>query len=125
VLRPTQSKSCAGYVARFLVVPIVSWPILAIETIKLLTEYIKGVYDWGMSKIHPLDIPGVRKIIRDQLGITTQAMTNWKAKGETPIEHCVPIEKATNGIANRKTLRPKDWKAIWPELATKTSKEAI
>ena len=72
-----------------------------------------------MKQIHPLDTPGVRKVISDVLGIKTQAVTNWKAKGEVPIEHCTPIEQATKGAVTRKDLRPNDWQAIWPELVKK------
>lgn len=68
-----------------------------------------------MAKTHPLDRPGVRAAICASLGISTQAITNWKASGTVPIEHCWPIEKATNGQVTRKDLRP-DWADIWPEL---------
>ena len=75
-----------------------------------------------MTKIHPLDTPGIRKTIAESLGIKTQAITNWKAKGEVPIEHCASIEKATQGAVTRKQLRPNDWKLIWPELIKKGNK---
>lgn len=29
---------------------------------------------------------------------------------------CVLIEKATNGLHTRQSLRPNDWDQIWPEL---------
>lgn len=32
---------------------------------------------------------------------------------------CVLIESQTNKLVTRPTLRPGDWKDIWPELATK------
>ena len=69
-----------------------------------------------MSEIHPLDKPGVRAAISSSLGISLQAIANWKARGEVPIEHCAPSEKVTNGAVTRKELRPKDWQDIWPEL---------
>lgn len=79
-----------------------------------------------MEPIHPLDTPGVRKTIGDVLGISTQAVTNWKSKGEAPIEHCAAIEQATKGAVTRKDLRPNDWQSIWPELAkAKRSKAAV
>jgi DNA-binding transcriptional regulator YdaS (Cro superfamily) len=33
-----------------------------------------------------------------------------------PATYCVAIERATQGIVTRQTLRPKDWQDIWPEL---------
>ncbi|WP_080405934.1 YdaS family helix-turn-helix protein [Burkholderia ubonensis] len=30
---------------------------------------------------------------------------------------CVAIERASQGVVNRRDLRPKDWHLIWPELA--------
>lgn len=33
-------------------------------------------------------------------------------------ERAVAIERATSGAVTRKDLRPTDWQAIWPELAT-------
>lgn len=77
-------------------------------------------YSANMKDTHPLDRPGIRKCITEVLGISTQAVTNWKAKGEVPIEHCWPIEKTTKGAVTRKDLRPNDWQAIWPELIKKT-----
>ena len=32
----------------------------------------------------------------------------------------VLIEKMTNGAVTRKSMRPNDWRSIWPELATKS-----
>ena len=37
-----------------------------------------------------------------------------------PPEHCVTIERDTNGLIARRELRPDDWARYWPELATKT-----
>lgn len=75
------------------------------------------VYDVGMEEIHPLDKPGVRSAISAALGVSPQVISNWKARGEVPIEHCAPSEKATNGLVTRQELRPDDWQDIWPELA--------
>ena len=47
-------------------------------------------------------------------------VSNWRARGTVldPI-YCAAIERATKGKVTRKQLRPKDWQAIWPELADK------
>ncbi len=70
---------------------------------------------------HPLDaaarVVGGRNSLAQRLDISVAAIGNWKKRGATPIEHCVPIERATNGAVTRKDLRPDDWAAIWPELA--------
>lgn len=68
---------------------------------------------------HPLDraadaVGGAAKL-GAILGVTAQAISNWKERG-VPIERCVPIELATNGEVTRRDLRD-DWQAIWPELA--------
>jgi len=68
-----------------------------------------------MEQMHPLDMAGVRPKIIDALGVSQQAISNWKAR-EVPIEHCASIEKATDGAVTRKDLRPNDWHLIWPEL---------
>lgn len=34
-----------------------------------------------------------------------------------PIQHCLAIERATDGVVTRRDLRPDDWHLIWPELA--------
>lgn len=67
---------------------------------------------------HALDNPRVRSQIAAALGVTQQAITNWKARNSVPVEHCAAIEKLTNGEVTRKELRPSDWQSIWPELAT-------
>ena len=53
------------------------------------------------------------------LGIGQSVVSNWKARG-TLIEavYCTAIEQLTKGKVRRKDLRPDDWAAIWPELAT-------
>jgi len=52
------------------------------------------------------------------LGIGQSVVSNWKARG-TAIDaiQCTAIERLTDGAVTRKQLRPKDWQAIWPELA--------
>ena len=37
-----------------------------------------------------------------------------------PPEHCVTIERESEGVITRLELRPDDWDKYWPELATPT-----
>lgn len=34
-----------------------------------------------------------------------------------PPQHCVTLERESNGAVTRQDLRPDDWMKIWPELA--------
>lgn len=72
------------------------------------------------SGAHPLDaaaqLVGGRGALAQLLGVSIAAVGNWKSRG-VPLEHCVPIERATEGAVTRRDLRPDDWQAIWPELA--------
>ncbi|WP_081087495.1 transcriptional regulator [Burkholderia stagnalis] len=70
---------------------------------------------------HPVataaDLVGGYKPLADILGVTKGAVHQWMREGRrVPIEHCFPIEQATNGRVTRQMLRPIDWKLIWPEL---------
>ena len=58
------------------------------------------------------------------LGVQPPTVHQW-CKGErpVPIEKCVAIEQATKGAVTRQMLRPDDWEAIWPELASKSGKK--
>lgn len=46
-------------------------------------------------------------------------MVNQLVNGSrpVPVEHCLAIERATNGLVTRRDLRPDDWQKIWPDLA--------
>jgi len=71
-----------------------------------------------MTQKHPIDraadaLGGTAKLAA-ALGVTVQAISNWKERG-VPIERCVAIEQATNGTVTRRELRS-DWLDIWPEL---------
>lgn len=52
------------------------------------------------------------------LGLSGQStIANWKLRGnEVPAEHCLKIEKATNGAVTRQELRPHDYWLIWSDL---------
>lgn len=42
-----------------------------------------------------------------------------------PVQHCLAIERATNGAVTRRDLRPDDFHLIWPDLtAQSTTQEA-
>jgi DNA-binding transcriptional regulator YdaS (Cro superfamily) len=47
----------------------------------------------------------------------SQWRNSWQGRVPSP-ENCVAIERATQGKASRRDLRPKDWWRIWPELIT-------
>jgi DNA-binding transcriptional regulator YdaS (Cro superfamily) len=38
-----------------------------------------------------------------------------------PVDRCMDIEIATNGLVSRKDTRPADWQHHWPELALKVA----
>jgi DNA-binding transcriptional regulator YdaS (Cro superfamily) len=40
----------------------------------------------------------------------------WKARGSVPVEHCLAIERATEGAVTRRDLRPDDAHLIWPDI---------
>lgn len=44
-----------------------------------------------------------------------QSVQSWAASGQVPVKYCLKVEELS-GIS-RKLLRPKDWSAIWPDLA--------
>lgn len=66
---------------------------------------------------------GGRAKLAADLGVTVQAVGNWKLRG-IPIEHCAGIESATGGKITRRHLRPDDWQKIWPELAVVPANQA-
>lgn len=51
------------------------------------------------------------------IGVGQSTVSNWRARGSIPVEHCAAIEAATHGVVTRRELRPGDWQRIWPELA--------
>lgn len=53
------------------------------------------------------------------IGAHAPDLSRW-AQGARPVppEHCVAIERATDGVVTRRDLRPDDWHRIWPELVT-------
>lgn len=56
--------------------------------------------------------------IAQALGVTPPVVSDWvTGKKGIPLERCVQIERATEGVVSRKELRPDDWQNFWPELA--------
>lgn len=50
------------------------------------------------------------------IGVGQSVVSNWRARGSVPTDHCAAIEMATAGAVTRQMLRPDDWSRIWPEL---------
>ena len=51
-----------------------------------------------------------------KLGVSARLMAYWRKSGDFPPKVCVSVEKMTNGVVNRKMMRPNDFAEIWPEL---------
>ncbi len=51
------------------------------------------------------------------LGVSQSTPSMWKARGSVPVEHCLAIERATQGLVTRRDLRPDDAHLIWPDIA--------
>lgn len=64
------------------------------------------------------EIVGSQAELARIMGVTP-AMVNQLIKGHrpVPIEHCLAIERATDGRVTRQALRPDDFLKIWPDLA--------
>ena len=48
---------------------------------------------------------GPAKLSRE-LGVTSQAISQWMANGRVPAARCIAIERATKGAVSRQELRP-------------------
>lgn len=54
--------------------------------------------------------------------VKSPTVSEWKnGDRPVPIEKCVKIEQATDGLVTRRDLRPDDWHLIWPELVDKNA----
>lgn len=51
------------------------------------------------------------------IGVSQSTPSMWKARGSIPPEHCLAIERATDGKVTRADLRPEDYWRIWPDLS--------
>jgi len=48
-----------------------------------------------------------------RIGVAQSAISNWKARGKVPAEHCIAIERETHGTVTVEDLRPDlDWAVI-------------
>lgn len=65
-----------------------------------------------------VEIAGGVSALADSIGFSQSGVSNWRARGSVPVEHCAAIEQATAGAVTRRDLRPNDWWRIWPELVT-------
>ncbi|QDQ87718.1 helix-turn-helix domain-containing protein [Alcaligenaceae bacterium SJ-26] len=70
---------------------------------------------------HPIDTAsrsvGSAACLARKLGVTKAAVWQWKLPGrQVPVEHCLSIERMTNGSVTRRSLRPNDYWTIWPDL---------
>jgi len=54
------------------------------------------------------------------VGVKPPSVSGWKESGRIPDDKLIRLAPVaeSRGIATRKQLFPKDWGAIWPELAT-------
>ena len=70
--------------------------------------------------MNPLDtaiktVGGVTALAH-KLGVGQSVVSNWRARGNVPVEYWPRIELATDGQGTRQQGRPIDWQVIWPEL---------
>jgi DNA-binding transcriptional regulator YdaS (Cro superfamily) len=75
-----------------------------------------------MSQLHPIDratkhLNTSLEGLGAMLGVSKGAVFQWKSESRNvPVEHCVVIERATDGEVTRQDLRPDDYWLIWPDL---------
>lgn len=63
------------------------------------------------------DILGSQVALAKALDLTPALIHQWRSGTRpVPVQHCVAIERATEGAVSRRDLRPDDWHLIWPEL---------
>lgn len=67
---------------------------------------------------------GSQTALAEMLGVSLSAVNQW-VRGErpVPVQHCPAIERVTKGAVSRQDLRPRDWQAIWPELANQSTEQ--
>lgn len=73
---------------------------------------------------------GAQADLARALGVPQSLPSAWAATDQdkrrpVPVQHCLAIERATNGAVTRRDLRPDDFHLIWPDLGAATeAKEA-
>jgi DNA-binding transcriptional regulator YdaS (Cro superfamily) len=60
--------------------------------------------------------------LAESIGVAQSTPSMWKARGKVPVEHCLAIERATQGAVTRAELRPDDYFLIWPDLVAPPEK---
>jgi DNA-binding transcriptional regulator YdaS (Cro superfamily) len=52
-------------------------------------------------------------ILAGHLGLVQAAVSNWRARGNVPAEHCPAIERVTRGAVTCEQLRPDvEWSVL-------------
>ena len=67
-------------------------------------------------------VAGGLSYLAKRIGVAQSTPSMWKARGKVPVEHCLAIERATDGQVTRADLRPDDHWLIWPDLAPPAEK---
>ena len=71
-----------------------------------------------------MDIVGGAVKLAEMTGKSLPAVYSYLYETrKVPPATCVAIERATGGLVSRKSLRPHDWKDIWPELIKEVRRE--
>lgn len=72
---------------------------------------------------------GAQADLARALGVPQSLPSSWAAADEekrrpVPVQHCLAIERVTQGEVTRRDLRPDDWHLIWPDLVVQSCEEA-
>ena len=67
-------------------------------------------------------VAGGLSYLAKMIGVAQSTPSMWKALGKVPVEHCLAIERATQGAVTRAELRPDDYFLIWPDLVAPAEK---
>ncbi|CAN7341867.1 helix-turn-helix domain-containing protein [Acidovorax sp. LjRoot74] len=72
------------------------------------------------------DKVGSQAVLAKAIDVAPAIVHQWRGGlRPVPVQHCLAIERATEGAVTRRDLRPDDWHLIWPELgAAAEAKEA-
>lgn len=59
--------------------------------------------------------------LASRLGVQPPTVHQWiTGLRPVPEKKCVLLERVTDGLVTRQSLRPADWHLIWPELNTES-----
>jgi len=71
------------------------------------------------------DKAGSQAALAKAIDVSPALVHQWRAGVRpVPVQHCLAIERAAEGVVTRRDLRPDDWQLIWPELAKPVRKAA-